>query len=252
MTSLPLPARRDILLLWVAIACNLLVVTMVNQQIYTSRWAFAELRPDYIAHSPPTISRALEEPSVGDPFAIWMLICAPALFLSILLFTSYFRNRLARQPGVDPRQLKWITVFSIATVGLQALASTGMIMLSQFRFPDHHEMHMVGSYLFFFSQAGVVFVGSHLSNLHDGVDGAQRVLPRSSCRFRRYYVLVPYALSVVYLGLFIVKGIDLSPWNDALYMAYVTTELILISSFLFFLLSWVSDCLVTLGVYRPS
>ena len=252
MTVSPPLALHDRLILWIAIAGNVLVVTMVNQQIYTSRWAFAELRPDYIAHSPPTISRALEEPSVGDPFAIWMLICAPALFLSMLLFTRYFRNRLAQKPGVDPRALKRITIFSIVTLFLQALASTGMIMLSQFRFPDHNDMHMVGSYLFFFSQAAVVFVGSHLSNLHDRVDDSHRVLPRQSCRFRRYYVFVPYALSVLYLGLFIAKGYDLSPWNDALYMGYVTTELILISSFLFYFLSWVADCLMELRAHRPS
>ena len=238
----------------VALVCSIVftvfVATVVNYLIYTSRWSFALLRPDYVARNPPTISRAISEPAVGEPFANWMLISAPLLFIAVAVLMTVLVRSARRQAGAMPRgQLGWIVGLAGVVILLQALASVGMVMLSQFRFPTHNALHMAGSYLFFFSQAFAVFIGEMLSRSCDAPPLRGQLLGVATCRFRRWLILVPAALGMAYLALFIVKDLDTGPAAPLLYQTYVSVELLLISSFLFYFLAWIPESVLALRRY---
>ncbi|MEP2533048.1 hypothetical protein [Shimia sp.] len=228
--------------------CTLIVVSVVNYLIYTARWDFALLHPAYVASQPPTISRAISDPIVGDPFAVWMLICAPILWIGVLLMIMTMWRGLRQNHGSGDG-LKMVKNLSILVIFLQALASSGMIILSQYRFPDHDEMHMFGSYLFFFSQAFVVFSGELLSRAYDRLPPNSRLMLPAFCKLRRIAILGPIILSAVYLGLFIGKDFVSGPIRYVVLQAYVSIELLLISSFLFYILGWTPDCVLAVRRY---
>lgn len=228
------------------------VVVAVNALIYWARSFYAEHHPEFMAERPATISQSLSDRIVGPFFADWMLICAPVLFLGVtaLLWAGW---RDLRRSGLgsagDRRRILILTVF---LGGLQGMASSGMIMLSQFRFPDHHELHMVGSYLFFFSQAFVVVTGEMLSRSYMRLPEGATFLSGAGARIRRAFVWVPIVLGVSYLALFVLKGYDLGAIYDTLYAAYTITEPLLISSFLGYLFTFQFDMLGALRGYWRS
>lgn len=247
------PAKRPAFLtaagLAVSLVCTTFVVWVVNAIIYTARWDFIAMHPERAARNPPTISRALAEPAVGVPFAEWMAICAPVLFVGVFLLVGCGLTELRKNGRQDASVVRWFTRMSGVLIGLQALASIGMVMLSHYRFPDHHFGHMAGSYLFFFSQALVVFVGQIVSNAYGKLPPEGRVMLPGMARVRRIYVWVPVVLAVVYLSCFVLKDIDLGAINGPLFTVYVSTEPMLISSFLFYVLSFAPDCIATVLRY---
>ncbi|MCP4819384.1 MAG: hypothetical protein GY883_09350 [Shimia sp.] len=244
------PARATVWGLAVSVVCTTFVVWVVNAIIYAARWDFIALHPERAARNPPTISRALAEPKVGEPFAEWMAICAPVLFVGVFLLVWSAFAELRRNGTQSVATVRWFGRMSAVLLTLQALASVGMILLSHYRFPDHHFGHMAGSYLFFFSQAFVVFVGQVISNAYGKLPAEGRVMLPQMARFRRIYVWVPICLAVLYLGCFVLKDVDLGPVNRPLFMVYVSTEPMLLSSFLFYVLSFAPDCLVNIVRYR--
>lgn len=243
------PLRSTAIGLAVSVVCTTFVVWVVNAIIYTARWDYIALHPERAARQSPTISRALSDPKVGEPFAEWMAICAPILFLGVCLLVFCALAELRRNGEQDASVVRWFTQMSVVLVSLQAMASVGMVMLSHFRFPDHHFGHMAGSYLFFFSQALVVFVGQVVSNGYGRLPAKGRVVLPLMARVRRTYVWIPIALAVVYLSCFVLKDFDLGAANRPLFTVYVSTEPMLLSSFLVYVLSFAPDCLMTVWRY---
>ncbi|MFY0659416.1 MAG: hypothetical protein JXR15_02915 [Shimia sp.] len=217
------------------------VTLLVNAQIYPARWKFAGFYPEKTAERPYTISESIGDPRIGEPFADWLLLGAPVLFVGVCLLTLPTLREL-QSSGNGTRRiavLTWIVVL------LQLLACVGLVILSQYRFPHFRDEHMAGSYVFFFSQAFVVVFGEMLSRSYAalGPEGqvAGRVWSPRFAGWRRVYVWVPILLGVAYLCLFLGKGYAPDAIRFEVYLAYVSTELFLLSSFLFYVMSYAPD-----------
>ncbi|WP_270725073.1 hypothetical protein [Shimia sp. Alg240-R146] len=248
-TSTQLPKKATVLGLSISVLCTTFVVWVVNALIYTARWDFIVFHPERTARKSPTISRAISDPRIGEPFAEWMAICAPVLFVGVGLLVWAALHELRQNGSAAPQTLRWFLRVSCVLVVLQAMASVGLVILSHWRFPDHHLGHMTGSYLFFFSQAAVVFVGHLITTAYGRLPAQGQVMLPVMARVRRVYVWVPVLLAVVYLSCFILKDFDFGVINKPLFTVYVSTEPMLLSSFLFYVLSFVPDSVVTILRY---
>lgn len=221
-----------------AVALNGFAIIVVNYWIYTARWRYIALFPDRVAEDPPTISRAIEAPSIGEPFSFWVTVSGICLVYGVYWNAFYFRRLAAR--STDPSgYVRGILAYGPALVVLmQASAALGMYLLSSYRFPDYHGMHMVGSYMFFLSQVFVIIGGTLMCDAV--LRGYGRMGPKdraylsggAGLRFRRLFGIASVVLTVVYLTLFVLKGIDLGAANAGLYLAYVSVEPMVISGFL--------------------
>lgn len=253
MSAQPTPSRAIAAFMVMSLAFTGFVIVVVNVLIYRARIVFGRNNPDYIAIEPPTISRAISDPIVGEPFAVWMLICAPVLFVGVALLVFVVWREFWRGRHVVPRKdLVTISVLCLVVVVLQSFASVGMVILSHFRFPNFHEMHMLGSYLFFFSQAFVVLFGEVMSRRVASLPSQWSLISARMAGFRRKYVWAPILLGVSYLTLFVLKGFDLGALNKGLYIAYTITEPLLISSFLGYVLTFHFDLWAGLRRYSQS
>lgn len=235
------PSRGTGWAMLISLIATLFVTLTVNVQIYTARWKFAAFYPDLSAMRARTISESIADPRIGEPFAIWLLLSAVALFVGVVLVSVPALRELQRHGRASQRVvgLTWLLV------ALQALASVGMVVLSQYRFPEFRDQHMAGSYVFFFSQAFAIVTGEVLSRSYAamGPDGTVvgRVWSPRFGRWRRGYVWVPIVLGVVYLCLFLGKGYAPEAYRYEVYAAYASTELLLLSGFLFYVTSYVPD-----------
>lgn len=236
------PRRDTAMIMAISIAFTGFVIVAVNILIYRARHLFGHYNPEAVSGRPPTISRAISDPLVGDPFADWMLICAPLIAVGVACLVVPALIELRRNGGAPTRREHLILFWLCALVILlQVLAAIGMVMLSQFRFPDHHKLHMQGSYLFFFSQGFVVVIGEFVSRRFGKLPADRTLLSSGMARFRKYYVWVPILLGVAYLSLFAAKEFDLGAWSAPLYVAYTTAEPLLLSSFLGYILIYHVD-----------
>lgn len=244
------PTRASAVMMAVTLVLTGFVIVAVNILIYRARIIFGQNNPEYIAIEPATISRAISDPIVGESFANWMAVCAPILFVGIaaLVFVAW-REVQRGGEAVSRRENKVIMFLCLAVAVLQGFASIGMVILSHYRFPNFHEMHMMGSYLFFFSQAFVVVFGEILTRRIVKQPLHCSIVTVRMARFRRAYIWVPILLGIAYLSLFVLKGFDLGAFNENLYIAYTITEPLLISSFLGYILTLHVDIWIGLRRY---
>lgn len=241
-TSTVVPGRSTATMMALSLAFTGFVIVAVNILIYRARILFAARNPEAVADRPPTISLAISDPAVGEPFAGWLAICAPLLFVGVgfLILSAWIE--LQKGGGAPTaREGRIIAALCLLVALLQGFAATGMVMLSQFRFPHFNQLHMQGSYLFFFSQAFVVLFGEILSRRFARLPVDRVLITAPSARFRRRYVWVPIVLGVAYLALFILKDVDLGALNAPLYVGYTSTEPLLLSAFLVYVLTYHVD-----------
>ncbi len=239
------PSQMTARVMAVAFVCVTFVTVVVNVLIYTARWKFAAFFPERAAERPVTISESIADPRIGEPFADWMLMSAPILFVGVALLILSTLGELRRSGAAAPNIRRRITVLSWGLVLLQLMACVGMVILSQYRFPHFRDAHMGGSYLFFFSQAFVVVCGEMLSRSYARLGPDGRVWSPRFARWRRGYVWVPILLGVGYLALFLGKGYAPDEMRHAVYYIYVSTEVVLLSSFLFYMMTYAPDMLAT-------
>ena len=228
---------------WVSLL-SLLAMTFafvtVNLQIYSARAAFIASHPEYVAKQPPTISRALSDPAIGDGFAFWIGLSALLLFPAVSGVIATFASALPAVRARSPGGARRLVAVSIFLPLLQLGSCIGMVMLSQYTFPDYNDEHMFGSYLFFISQAGMVLAGLlfSIATARDPAMAATMaeagVYAPGANRARLWVGTTSVLLSLGYLGLFIAKGLDLGAWEPFVYLVYVSTEPVCISSFLLF------------------
>lgn len=223
------------------------VIIVVNYWIYRARADFIRLHPDYYAVEPPTISRAISDPAIGEPFAFWIAISAALLVVGVLpVCWLYFRSGLALPASSVRARRVLLTLPALAFV-CQCAAAVGMVMLSSYRFPDFHDEHMLGSYVFFAGQAVVVMLAGFMCTAIARDPAAARALrdgayidPRVS-RFRGPAAFAGVGLALAYLGLFALKEVELPVLGTAIYWTYVLAEPTLISYFLAVLATYVWD-----------
>ena len=223
------PARFAALC-WVAVACNLTALVSVVYWIFTARAEYIARHPELVAIDPPTISRAISDPLIGEPFALWVTAAGLMLAFGVLMNILVYL-RAARHLEAPTRYMRVVVALVMpACVLLQFASGIGMHTLSSFRFPTHNDTHMVGSYLFFVSQIFVVLCGVLICDaaLRDRASGARlQGLGMSGprmLRFRRAFGLFCFALTAAYFTLFKLKNVEFGAWNDFVYLLYVSTE----------------------------
>lgn len=242
MTTPVVPSRVTAGLLAVSIVATGIVIFVVNFLIYRARALYSQYNPQDVLERPPTISRAISDPSIGDPFASWMQICAPLLSIGVAVMILGAWIELQKGGGAGTkREQRLIAALSVGIALLQCLAAIGIVMLSRFRFPDHGPTHMLGSYLFFFSQAFVIVAGEFLSRRFARQPCDRTFITVSSVRLRRIYVWFPIILGICYLSLFALKEFDTGAFSKWLYIGYTTTEPMLITAFLGYILTYHID-----------
>ncbi|MDA5557516.1 hypothetical protein [Shimia sp. MMG029] len=245
------PSRGTGLAMLISLICTGFVTLVVNAQIYPARWQFAAFYPDKTSERPYTISESIGDPRIGEPFADWMLLCAPILFVGVVLLCLPALRAL-QTSGADDKAVRRITLLTWGLLLLQAMACVGLVILSQYRFPHFRDEHMLGSYLFFFSQALVVVAGEFLSRGYARLGAEGRVLTPRYALWRRTYVWVPIALGVSYLVFFLGKGHAPEGLRYEVYFIYTGLELLLLSSFLFYVMTFAPDMWRTWRVSRAA
>ncbi len=209
----------------------------VNFWIYRARMLFIE-RNGEVYQKPPTISRAISDPQIGEPFSVWVTASGICLVAGVALLLAYhlWLGRLLVAPSRTIRVM--IVTFPPLIISMQAASALGMHWLSSYRFPDFNAEHMTGSYMFFVAQAMVVvlFTAFNGAMLRDRGSLAQLagqgLLSPLWVRIRYRFGLASLALVAVYLVLFLAKDVWGYPEWPALYIAYVTTEPMVITAFL--------------------
>ncbi len=227
--------------MWLALALNGFAFVTVNYLIYTARWQFIARNGDSY-RKPPTISRAISDPVIGEPFALWITLAGIGLVVSVAILAWHYLALVRRleRPGRALRLVAWTAMPLI--VALQVAASLGMHWLSAYRFPNAHEMHMMGSYTFFLAQAMVIvlFTVYNAALLCDRNGLLMLELDRRASRrwvaLRLVTGLLSIAIIIAYFTFFTLKDSYEYPDYPVLYMFYVSTEPMVITSFLLVLM----------------
>lgn len=228
------------------IASGILIVpAIVIPAILWARFAFHRLHPDADPSIFLTISRAISDPTIGEPFAVWVTIAAALLWPSTHLLLWMFatdhprRDRLGARRDLIGRAM--LVGFSLAMTA----ACTGMVILSNYRLGSggaDHRVHMFGSYIFFIGQASAILL---VATYHSVIAPALRpaVAPFFPARRRIAFGYAIMALAALYGGLFRVKSMDFGAAQGWVTSAYVELETILIILFLIYLSLFYVDAL---------
>lgn len=210
-----------------------------------ARAKFVELNPDYL-DDPPTISRSINDPAVGGVFAdLILLITAFILMVTPVIIWSYARA-ISRLGISRARRLLMYLLLTMVFV-FQIAASAGMVMTTQFTFAIDHDMHMLGSYVFFSFQAATIVIAATLCRLllgeqqRHGIHADDWQFRPAMHRFRFRFALVILGLVMFYGVLFVLKDHDLPVSDYLVQVAYTQTEVIVIACYVLFLGSYAVD-----------
>lgn len=224
-----------------AIFFNAAAILIVNFWIYRALFVYGRNFPELVAQRPVTVSRAITDPEISDLFSFWITFAACLLPIGVAVVA---RLQARESMTAFGRRVAWSMVF------FQLGSSVGMVLLSHYRFPDHDEWHMAGSYIFFVCQT-LMMVSCGLSSHHILRHGAYLPAPlRRANRLRISGVIGIVCLALFYLGLFIVKEHVSGDLYAATYRVYTLTEPALISSFLAVFAIYFVDLYHHLGRFR--
>lgn len=235
---------------WVPTLGVVTVPGIVIPAILWARIAFHFRHPDASPDEYLTISRAISDPVIGEPFARWVTLAA------VLLWATYaymMRMFLAQHPSAPPPH-GWRAGAARLSLGLSAVAMTGscvgMVLLSHFRLDDgeaDRAAHMAGSYLFFVSQAAAIFL---VAAYHGAIAEARRAAPVRRFFSEHWRIRAGYgitAAAVLYGSLFSVKSMDFGAATEWVISAYVELETVLITAFLLYLFAFCVDVFAFAG-----
>ena len=210
-----------------------------------ARSRFVELNPDYI-NDPPTISRSINDPTVGAPFADFiLLITALILMVTPVLIWSY-ALAISRLTLSRRRRILMYALLGLVFI-FQAAASKGMVLTTQFTFAIDHDMHMLGSYAFFVFQALTIFIAGLLCRMlfneqqRHGIADVDWQFRPSMHRLRFRFAMLIMGLVVLYGVLFVLKDHSLPISDYIVQVAYTQCEVIVIACYVLFLGSYAVD-----------
>lgn len=228
------------------------VTVTVNYWIYRARFEFIERHPQAAANKPPTISRAISDPAIGEPFAFWISASAVFAVLAMIPVAWLYWRSARAVDTMSPGTGRLLSGSALLLVILQAIAATGMVVLSQYTFPSFNEEHMLGSYTFFISQSLVVLVMALACGcialqrpVAEALAAKNGVNPRIS-RLRAPLAVACFAAALSYLGLFVLKDAGLGAARPLVYRAYVLLEPTLISAYLVVFATYYIDLVTSL------
>jgi len=241
-----------------ALALNGFAIVTVGYWILRARALFIATHPDYVDRRPPTISRAISDPAIGDPFSVWITLAGALLVLGVWVNVRFYLRLTGGLAALGSPMARVFRLGAPLIRALQAVAGVGMHILSVYRFPDHNGIHMLGSVLFFGAQAGVILVAAMIYSrfLRDpgalGWAESQGHIAARTVRFRARAGWAVMALTVFYVALFLAKDFELGAFYMPLYRTYTTVEPILILAFLGFLALVQGDLWRVLRVLRAQ
>jgi hypothetical protein len=238
--------RRNAVSLLAALIPITFVILVVNFWIYYARYLYIRRHPVESVELPPTISKAISDPAIGDPFAVWISTSAILLFVACILLAR-FKWMLAESLPEDQRRIRFqLKAAFVGVVLFQLLTSIGMIMLSWFPLSRSRDLHMLGSYIFFISQAISILLMTLISARLKQDSGARAIFHRehgiasSIWAIRTALGCISVFLALMFALLFVVKDFDLEHKRQV-QQVYVLAEPALISSFLLVLASYYVD-----------
>ncbi|MGH1423984.1 MAG: hypothetical protein ACRBBU_04605 [Pseudooceanicola sp.] len=239
-SAAPAPARLSAPLALIGFVLNLFTPIVTVYWCIRARSEWIAMYPVEAARKPPTISRAISEPSIGDPFAFWVTTSAVVSLLGMSLIALLYARTIHATPMADAADRRRLRRAATGLVLTQLPLSIGMTMLSQFSLGATDDLHMAGSYVFFVSASLVQLLGilTSLSALallrHDPSMAYRGLIHPLAAKLRLWAASITLATAIGYLALFIAK--DTSLRTPTLYQAYVQTEVVLILFFSTFLL----------------
>lgn len=240
---MPLMTRKHVAVLLAVPA--LMVPAIEIPLVMWARSKFVELNPDYL-NDPPTISRSINDPTVGAPFAdLILLITALILMVTPVLIWSY-ALAISRLTLNRRRRVLMYVLLGMLFI-FQIIASTGMVLTTQFTFAIDHDMHMLGSYTFFVFQALTIFIAGSLCRMlfneqqRHGIADVDWQFRPSMHRFRFRFAMLIMVLVVLYGVLFVLKDHTLPISDYIVQVAYTQCEVIVIACYVLFLGSYAVD-----------
>ncbi len=224
------------------------VPAIVGPAVLWARATFHQLHPNADPSTYLTISRAISDPMVGEPFAVWMTVAVVILWATTHYILWMLIAQHPRRPTIGPTRDR-VTRGLCVVMSLAMTAScVGMIVLSRYRLGNDdggasHHMHMFGSYLFFGAQATTILLAAvyHSLLVPLGRTTSPPAVFPDRWRARVGYAVVVAA--VLYGVVFQMKSMDLGPATRWVVSVYVEFETILIMLFLAYLACYAVDVL---------
>lgn len=224
------------------VAPLILAPSVAIAAMYWARTESLRLHPDLAAVNPPTISRAIADPQIGDVFAIWMLVVAASQAFAVYRLASAL-GRTSLSIGTSQHRAIMAALF-VLIVSAQAAAIVGVVMLSQYTGSISDYLHQLGSYLMFGGNGvaillcGVFIWLDHLQP-REGERGKRATpLPYFSILHTRLAVIVS-VISVLFGFLFFAFDI-LASVNDYFFrVTFVAVEITLLVTSVLYLGSFV-------------
>jgi hypothetical protein len=219
------------------------VPVLVVPAILWARITYHALHPDADPNVYLTISRAISDPAVGEPFAFWITVAAVILWTSVHAILWMFIAEHPRPPAIGVgRDRVARGLWPVMWVAMTATC-VGMVMLSNFRFgttTGENRLHMIGSYVFFAGQAATIL----LAAIYHSLVGPARAAVETSFFPARWRARAGYAVvvaAVLYGVFFQMKSMDLGPATRWVVSIYVELETVLILVFLTYLAAYFVD-----------
>lgn len=210
-----------------------------------ARARFLELHPDYL-YDPPTISRSINDPAVGAPFADLILVITALILMVVPVLAWSYALAISRLTLGRGRRLLMQGLLLMVLCG-QIIASAGMVLTTQFTFAIDHGMHMLGSYTFFSFQALTILMAAalcrmlHTEQQRHGIAAHDWQFRPAMHRFRFRFAWVIVGLVVLYGILFALKDHTLPISDYIVQVAYTQCEVIVIACYVLFLGSYAID-----------
>lgn len=223
----------------------LLVPVIEIPLVLWARATFLSMHPDYM-DDPPTISRAINDPSVGLPFADVILVITAMVMMALPLLLLAYALAISRL-DISPARRRLMYGLLFLFFAFQIIASTGMVITTQYTFATGHDLHMLGSYIFFSFQAVTTLVAATLCRLllhhqreHDIPDHEWQFRPAMH-RFRVRFAMLVVVLAFAFGILFVLKDYKLPVSAYLVQLFFTQTEVIVIASFVVFFGSYCVD-----------
>jgi hypothetical protein len=219
------------------------VPVIVVPAILWARYAFHQLHPNADPRLYLTISRAISDPRVGEPFAVWVTLAAVILWTSVHSILWMFIAEHPRRPALTATRDRIARGLWPAMWATMTATCVGMVMLAQFRLGGEtatNRLHMVGSYVFFGGQAATIL----LAAVYHSLIAPARARFETAFFPGRRRAAAGYAVvgaAFAYGVIFRVKSMDLGAATPWVITAYVELETILILVFLAYLSAYFVD-----------
>ncbi len=219
------------------------VPVIVVPAILWARITFHALHPDADPKIYLTISRAISDPAVGEPFAFWITLAAAILWVSVHAILFMFIAEHPRPPAIGVTRDRIARgLWPVMWIAMTATC-VGMVMLSHFRFGSttgENRLHMTGSYVFFAGQATTILIAAIYHSLVAPARAAiDTAFFPARWRARAGYAVV--AAAVLYGVFFRIKSMDFGPATRWIVSIYVELETVLILVFLTYLAAFFVD-----------